>query len=57
MNIEKSIHHSVTIGDDEYIRFGHDCWYKYYGSSLEPVMDCVELDKLFDTEIRRTIQA
>ena len=57
MTIEKSIHYSVTIGNDEYIRFGHDCWYKYYGSSLEPVMDCVELDRLFDNELRRTTQA
>lgn len=47
MNIEKSTHYSVTHNGDEYIRFGEDCWYQYYGSSLEPVSDCTELDKLF----------
>ena len=47
MKIEISTHHSVIYKDNEYIRFGNDCWYRYYGSSLEPVMDCSELDKVF----------
>ena len=47
MKIEKSIHHLVIYKDNEYIRFDNDCWYRYYGSSLEPVMDCSELDKVF----------
>ena len=47
MKIEKSTHYSVTYKDQEYIRFGNDCWYQYYGSSLEPVSDCSELDKVF----------
>lgn len=47
MKIEKSTHYSVTYKDQEYIRFDNDCWYQYYGSSLEPVSDCSELDKVF----------
>lgn len=47
MKFEKSTHYSVTYKDQEYIRFGNDCWYQYYGSSLEPVSDCSELDKVF----------
>lgn len=47
MKIEKTTHQSVTYKDQEYIRFDNDCWYQYYGSSLEPVMDCSELDKVF----------
>lgn len=47
MKFEKSTHYSVTYKDQEYIRFDNDCWYQYYGSSLEPVSDCSELDKVF----------
>lgn len=47
MTFESAKHHTLTIGDDEYIRFSENNWYKFYGNSLESVTYSTELDKMY----------
>ena len=37
----------VEIGDSDYLRFGPDNWYKWYGESLESEYSCENLEKVF----------
>ena len=46
MKIDKDNIFNVEYGDDEYIRFGENIWYKWYGCTLKLHRD-VELEKVY----------
>lgn len=51
MKIDKDIIFNVEYEDGEYIRFGKNIWYKWYGSTLELHRDDKELEEVYQDTI------
>lgn len=56
VEVVEVVSHTVTIVSDEgtveYVRYGPECWSRYYGPSLEEVYDCEELETLYQQHVR-----